>query len=78
MEDAKFRPVMTVEEWPELKQLSSRERDVLDKILEEKKRREIAEELFITENTVKKHTTSIFAKLGVANRGELFEKISKS
>ena len=27
-------------EWPELKQLSSRERDVLDKILEDKKRKE--------------------------------------
>ena len=77
-EDAALRPVLTLAEWPELKQLSSRERDVLDKILEDKKRKEIAEELFITENTVKKHTTSIFAKLGVASRGELFEKISKS
>lgn len=77
-EDAVLRPVLTLAEWPELKQLSSRERDVLDKILEDKKRKEIAEELFITENTVKKHTTSIFTKLGVANRGELFEKIKKS
>lgn len=77
-EDAALRPVLMQAEWPELKQLSSRERDVLDKILEDKKRKEIAEELFITENTVKKHTTSIFTKLGVANRGELFEKISRS
>ena len=76
-EDAALRPVLTLAEWPELKQLSSRERDVLDKILEDKKRKEIAEELFITENTVKKHTTSIFAKLGVASRGELFEKLNQ-
>ena len=77
-EDAAFRPVLTLAEWPELQLLSARERDVLDKMLEDKKRKEIAEELFITENTVKKHTTSIFSKLGVANRGELFEKISRS
>lgn len=77
-EDAALRPVLTLAEWPELQLLSARERDVLDKMLEDKKRKEIAEELFITENTVKKHTTSIFAKLGVANRGELFEKISRS
>ena len=63
--------------WPELKQLSSRERDVLNKILEDKKRKEIAEELFITENTVKKHTTNIFAKLKVANRAELFKKLNR-
>ena len=77
-EDAVLRPVLTLAEWPELQLLSARERDVLDKILQDKKRKEIAEELFITENTVKKHTTSIFAKLGVVNRAELFEKISKS
>ena len=77
-EDAALRPVLALAEWPELQLLSARERDVLDKMLEDKKRKEIAEELFITENTVKKHTTSIFAKLGVANRGELFEKISRS
>lgn len=77
-EDAALRPVLTLAEWPELQLLSARERDVLDKMLQDKKRKEIAEELFITENTVKKHTTSIFSKLGVANRGELFEKISRS
>ena len=78
IEDSVLRPVLTVAEWPELELLSARERDVLDKMLQDKKRKEIAEELFITENTVKKHTTSIFAKLGVASRGELFEKISRS
>lgn len=76
-EDAVLRPVLTLAAWPELELLSARERDVLDKILEDKKRKEIAEELFITENTVKKHTTSIFAKLGVVNRAELFEKINQ-
>ena len=62
--------------YPEAENLTAREKDVLKKILEDKKRKEIAEELFITENTVKKHTSSIFAKLGVTNRSELFDKMN--
>ena len=46
-EDAALRPVLTLSEWPELQLLSARERDVLDKMLEDKKRKEIAEELFV-------------------------------
>lgn len=76
-ENAVIRPTLTPENWPELQLLSARERDVLDKILEDKKRKEIAEELFITENTVKKHISNIFSKLGVSSRHELLEKISK-
>ena len=64
-------------DWPEFALLSNREQDVLLKILEDKKRKDIAEELFITENTVKKHITNIFAKLNVSNRHELLEKINK-
>lgn len=63
--------------WPEASRLSSRERDVLKGMLEEKKRREIAEELCITENTVKKHVTNIFSKLQVSNRSELYDKIKQ-
>lgn len=61
--------------WSEIGRLSSREKDVLKGMLEEKKRREIAEELCITENTVKKHVTNIFSKLQVSNRSELYDKI---
>lgn len=63
-----------VKEWPELSRLSTREKDVLERILQDKKRKEIAEELYITENTVKKHISSIFTKLEVENRNELLEK----
>lgn len=77
LENAPLCPELTLEECPELALLSNREKEVLQKILEDKKRKEIAEELFITENTVKKHTTSIFAKLGVTNRADLFEKINQ-
>lgn len=60
---------------PEMEQLTAREKEVLSYILENKKRKDIAEELSVSENTIKKHTSHIFSKLGVANRAELFEKI---
>lgn len=60
---------------PEIDKLSAREKDVLMKMLDDKKRKEIADELYITENTVKKHISNIFSKLGVTNRNELFDKI---
>ena len=63
------------EAFPELAMLSNRETEVLRKLLEDKKRKEIADELCITENTVKKHIGNIFAKLEVANRAELLDKM---
>lgn len=64
-----------MEVFPEAVTLSNREKDVLTKMLENKKRKEIAEELFITENTVKKHVSNIFAKLQVGSREEMYMKI---
>lgn len=61
---------------PELNRLSLREKDVLQKMLEDKKRKEIADELYITENTVKKHISNIFAKLEINSRNELYEKLN--
>ena len=52
--------------------LSPREKEVLDLLLEGKQRNEIAAMLYISENTVKKQISSIYAKLGVASRNELF------
>lgn len=57
-----------------IEKLSEREKEVLILIMDNKKRKDIAEELEITENTVKKHTAHIFAKLGVSSRKELFAK----
>lgn len=62
-------------ECPELSELTKRERDVLKLILENKKRKEIAEALFVTENTVKKHTSHIYEKLNVSDRSELLLKL---
>ena len=54
--------------------ISEREKDVLRFLLENKKRKEIAEILYVTEGTIKKHTSSIYKKLKVSNRTELIEK----
>lgn len=59
-----------------IEKLSVREMEVLLLIMDNKKRKNIAEELEITENTVKKHTSHIFSKLGVSSRKELFAKCS--
>ncbi|MBP3633308.1 MAG: hypothetical protein J6J43_01905 [Oscillospiraceae bacterium] len=60
---------------PQLADLTNREMDVLKLILENKKRKEIAEELFVTENTVKKHTAHIYEKLQISDRSELLLKL---
>ena len=60
--------------WKVLETLSQREKEVLQFILENKKRKDIAQELFVTESTIKKHTSGIFKKLEISSRTELFEK----
>ena len=57
--------------------LSSRESEVLTLILQNKKRKEIADELHLSENTVKTHTRTLYAKLGVKSREELYDLIKK-
>ena len=56
-------------------QITEREKEVLIKLLANKQRKEIADELFVTESTIKKHTSSIFTKFDVANRFELYAKL---
>lgn len=58
-------------------QITEREKEVLSKLLTNKQRKEIADELFVTESTIKKHTGSIFTKLNVTNRFELYAKLKK-
>ena len=65
-------------EKPELTALiSKREMEVLQKLLEGKSRKQIAEELFVTEATIKKHAASIYSKLDVHSRTELVYKLTK-
>ena len=60
--------------WSAVDTLSQREKEVLRFLLENKKRKVIADTLFVTESTIKKHTAAIYRKLETANRAELFEK----
>ena len=68
-------PIMLAAAHPELAVLTEREKEVVILILQDKKRKEIADELSVTEHTIKKHTAHIFAKLEVTNRTELHEKL---
>ena len=52
--------------------LCSREREILELILANKKRKEIALELYLSENTIKTYTRTLYSKLGVTNREELY------
>lgn len=50
--------------------LSEREREVLHLLAQGLSNREISEQLFITESTVKKHVNALFKKLGLRTRAE--------
>ena len=52
--------------------LSTREREILELILANKKRKEIAAELYFSENTIKTYVRTLYSKLGVTCREELY------
>lgn len=57
--------------------LATREREILEGILENKKRKEIADELCLSENTIKTYTRALYGKLGVSSREELYALLLK-
>ncbi|MBO5130370.1 MAG: hypothetical protein J6B95_08520 [Oscillospiraceae bacterium] len=63
--------------WTAIHTLTQREAEVLRFIFEKRKRKDIAQVLFVTESTIKKHTSNIYKKLEVVNRTELFEKAAE-
>ena len=71
---SKERIEQIMERWPAVAMLTHREMDVLRDLLENKKRKDIAEDLHVTEHTIKKHTANIFSKLDVTSRTELLLK----
>jgi LuxR family maltose regulon positive regulatory protein len=54
--------------------LSAREIEVLDALARPGSLREVADQLFISRNTIKTHTRALYAKLGVASRDAAVEK----
>lgn len=69
------RAAVLMERLPEGVTLHPREEEVLRAILDNKKRKDIAEELNLSENTVKTYTRNLYKKLGVSNRDELYELV---
>lgn len=72
-------PVESLDEQTEmdsfsLGKLTSREREVLELLIEGYRNQEIANRLFITVATVKAHLTTIFEKLGVQSRSQAIVK----
>jgi two-component system NarL family response regulator len=59
-----------LEESAQRKQLSEREREVLEYLIKGRSNKEIAAKLYISEETVKSHLKSLFVKLQVRDRTE--------
>jgi LuxR family maltose regulon positive regulatory protein len=57
--------------------LSEREREVLHLLVRGASNQEIAQELVIAVDTVKRHTSHIFSKLGVHNRMQAVQQAQK-
>jgi DNA-binding CsgD family transcriptional regulator len=57
--------------------LVAREREILEMVLQNKKRKEIADELCLSENTIKTYTRTLYGKIGVGSREELFALLVK-
>lgn len=58
--------------------LTARERDILLLTAQDTSRKDIAEELFVSENTVKTHTRNMYRKLFVTSRGELLDLVERT
>jgi DNA-binding NarL/FixJ family response regulator len=55
--------------------LSPREEEVLELVVRGLSNRRISKELFISENTVQRHLSNIFEKVGVRSRKELLKRL---
>ena len=53
--------------------LAPRERQILEYTLVGKKRKDIAEEMNLSENTIKTYVRNLYGKLGVQSREELYK-----
>ena len=61
--------------WPRVETLTAREMEVFMYMVENKRRKDIADEMCVTENTIKKHTSHIFEKLNITSRTEIQDRL---
>ncbi len=57
--------------------LTSREREILELLLKDKRRKEIAEELHLSENTIKTYLRTLYSKLKISSKEELLHLLIK-
>jgi PAS domain-containing protein/DNA-binding CsgD family transcriptional regulator len=67
-----------LKEFPELGELTSRQWEILDRLLRGERVPTIANELFISASTVRNHLSKIFEKFGVHKQSELIELLRPS
>lgn len=58
-----------------IRQLTRREKQILESLLQGKSNEDIAYQLNISENTIRTHISNIYKKVGVKNKSEIFLKL---
>jgi DNA-binding NarL/FixJ family response regulator len=66
-----FRRIRGEEEDPLLARLSPQERNIMEHLAEGLTNRQIAEQMFLAEKTVKNYVSNVLAKLGMSRRSEV-------
>ncbi len=73
-----FGGVMTPAEVPELRELTSRQWEILDRLLQGERVATIAAALFVSPSTVRNHLATIFRRFGVHSQSALLERLRPS
>ena len=68
-------PPLPLSTQPLVEPLTNRELEILDLLAQRFQNKEIAEKLFISPETVKKHLNNIYGKLSVSNRRHAVEQV---
>lgn len=71
----KIDSILNMDKHLEDKQLTPREREILTLLFKGDTNKILAEQLFISENTLKTHLKNIYKKLGVSNKRELLSMV---